>query len=189
MSSPVLAFTGFALQLFSICVWIGGLIYFAVIASRVAFRILGNRSLAGDFTAACLRRFQGLEVTAALLLLCGAGFLYVAQISSFALWVDVALTVAMFVLFAIYGGIFLPKADSLRLALRDAEIYGRESEPALVQSFHELHVWYARLAAANIVLGIALLLVLTFLAMQCGQMLSGSEFDTVMFGGTPTPWP
>ncbi len=189
MTSPLLAFTGFALQLLSLSIWIGGLVFFAFVASRLAFRVMNDRGVAGDYVAACLRRFQGTEVTCALLTLCGAGFLYVAQVPSPALWLDVSLALLMFVIFAVYGGILFPKVDSLRLEIRDAELYGREIEPAIVQSFHELHTWHARLMGLNMMLGVGMLLVLTFLAMKCGQGQSVEAFDASLFGGTFAQWP
>lgn len=185
----LLAFIGFGLQLVGLSLWAGGLMYHLAIASPLAIRELGNRVLSADYLSSCLRRFHTWEAICALLNLCGAGFLYVAPLVSFLLWLDIGLVLLMFLVFVAYAGFLMPRIDTLRIELHDAEAYPREAEPAAFQSFLSLTTWYHRLMFLNVAVSLALLLVLTGLAMQCTSAAEGTVFDASMFGGVMNQWP
>lgn|GEM_PF-2425487 len=186
--SSVLAFAGFSFQILSLAIWVGGLIFFAFVTAPLAFKEIPSRSTAGNFTAACLRRFQNVEVPCALLALCGAGFLYVAPVTSPVLWSDIALSVIMFINFMIYSGYLMPRLEALRLQMSETDLYAREVDPVVAQTFQQLHSWYARLMTANIVLGVVLLIVVSVLCMLCGRAEPGVGTETMMWGGAFNPW-
>ncbi|MCX7626287.1 MAG: hypothetical protein N2Z21_08770 [Candidatus Sumerlaeaceae bacterium] len=185
----VLAFIGFGLQLIGLSLWAGGLLYHLAIASPLAIRELGNRVLAADYLSSCLRRFHTWEAICALVNLCGVGFLYVAPVTSFLLWFDVSLVLLMFLVFVAYAGLLMPRIDTLRIELHDAEAYTREVEPAALQSFLTLTTWYHRLMSFNVVISLVLLLVLTGLAMRCASAPEVTGLDASMFGGVMNQWP
>jgi hypothetical protein len=189
-TEQVLAFVGFGLQFIGLGLWAGGLVYYLAIASPLAFRELGNRVLAADYLAVCLRRFHTVEAISALLSLCGAGFLYVAPVVSPLLWVDIGTVVLMFLVFVAYAGFIMPRLDNARIELHEAESYTRDTQPATFQSFLTLHAWYHRLVLVNVAAAIVLLLVLSGLAMQCSRPATAvNEADASMFGGTFGQWP
>lgn len=185
----LLAFIGFGLQLVGLSLWAGGLMYHLAIASPLANRELGNRVLSADYLSSCLHRFHSWEAICGLLNLCGAGFLYVAPVASNLLWLDIGLVLVMFLVFVTYAGLIMPRIDTLRIELHDAEAYPREAEPAAFQRFLGLTTWYHRLMFLNVALSLVLLLVLTGLAMHCTNVAEGAAFDASMFGGVMNQWP
>lgn len=186
--SQILALSGLCLQLIFVAIWSGGLLYFSVVVAPLAFRELGSRHLAGDFTSACLRRFQTWEASCALLSLCGSGLLYVAPITSPLIWGDVAIALAMFLIFVVYAGVLMPKLDTLRLELRNSGVLGHQPDPAKMQLFFALHRWYSGFVTVNIVLSFALFVLLAALASQCGVQESPAAVDTMLFGGPLNQW-
>jgi uncharacterized membrane protein len=187
--SPVMTVLGFGFQFFAVAIWCGGLLYFAAVVAPLAFHKLRSRTEAGNFTAACLRRFHTWEAACALLSLCGSGFLYVAPVQSWLLWVDVGIALAMFLLFIVCVGLLMPRLDALRMTIGDADMAGRDVEPKVLQTFHQLHAWYARLSTVNIALGVVLLAVLILLAIHCGEGTATAVSDTLMLGGSVNQWP
>lgn len=189
MISSLLATVGLGLQILASAVWSGGILYFFAILAPLAFRECGNRWRAADLIASCLHRFHHWEAICALVSLCGSGILYVADVRSVYLWLDVAIAVTMFLVFIFYGGWLTPKLDALRIELREAELYGREPEPGKVQSFYVWHRWYERSLLVNVLLGVTLLVILTLLAGLRGAPSSMGLGDTMLFGGNMAPWP
>ncbi len=187
--SPLLALSGLCLQLVCVAIWGGGLLFFSAVVAPLAFRDLGILHAASDVTSACLRRFQTWEASCALLSLCGSGLLYVAPITSPLIWGNIAIALAMFLIFVVYAGVLMPKLDTLRLELRNSGSLGQEPDPAKMQLFFSLHRLYSRLVALNIILTVALFVLLAVLATLCGIQQSSTAVDTMLFGGALNQWP
>jgi hypothetical protein len=147
-----------------LCLWLGGLALFGYGVAPVIFKTLPSKDMAGALNAVILQRLNLLEFVGAFFVgvgLCGfvafsssrRAALRLASVS-FLLWT------LMTALLGVYALGLSPDMNALRARVSS---FDKPDKPslALVEEFRSYHRWYSRLVTANIVLGLALLVVQT----------------------------
>lgn len=178
-----LLFTGYALQILSLATWVGGLVFFALIAAPSVFVDTSSRLQSGSIVGTMLRRFHVWEGIAGLMLLSGAGFFYLAGLDKPLLWVDITAALVMFINFAAYGGYIMPLLDTIRMKMRDDEMFSRETDSDVVRRFVRMNNIYRAMLVLNIAIGVILGVVIAYMAAQGGSVPEQMPVDTTLFGG------
>ena len=144
------------LMLLALVVWLGGLIFFPVLAGEV-FAVVPDRALAGSVVGRCLALLHAMAMVA------GAVFLIASLASNHAaggrfrpaapahLLVVVMLALTLVSQFGI-----IPRMDRLR-SLAGGEMAAMPRENPIRLQFDNLHRWSTRLEGGILVLGLAVL--------------------------------
>src|SRR5271167_1476617 len=140
------------LMLLSLIVWLGGLIFFSVVA-QTAFSTLPSRHLAGTVVGRSLGTLHWMGIVSGLVFL-ASSILYsrltkgTAQVFA-ARHVLICLMLAL-TLISQFG--IMPRMDTLRASIGEIDSVPRDN-PARVQ-FDALHVWSTRVESAVFLLGL-----------------------------------
>jgi hypothetical protein len=140
------------LMVLSLVVWLGGIIFFAVLAPTV-FSVLPTRHMAGSVIAPLLTRLHWMGIVSGSVFL--ASSMIYAHVSGGSLRVFAArhlLLYAMLVLTAISQFMVTPKMAALRASMGEIDLAPVDS-PARV-AFNVLHVWSTRLEIAVLLMGL-----------------------------------
>ncbi len=140
------------LMVLSLVVWLGGIIFFAVLAPTV-FSVLPTRHMAGSVIAPLLTRLHWMGIVSGIIFLISS--MIYARISGGSLRVFAArhiLIYAMLALTAISQFMVTPKMAALRASMGEIDLAPVDS-PARV-AFNVLHVWSTRLEIAVLLMGL-----------------------------------
>jgi hypothetical protein len=149
-----MAFARF-LMLLSLIVWLGGVIFFPVVA-QTAFAVLPTRHLAGNVVSRSLNSLHWIGLVSGLIFL-ASSILY-ARISSGSAHLFAArhvLVCIMLVLTAVSQFSVSPRMAALRASMGEIDSVSL-SDPARVQ-FDTLHAWSTRLEGGVLLLGLAVI--------------------------------
>src|SRR5579863_1618445 len=142
------------LMLLSLIVWIGGLIFFPVVA-QTAFSVVPNRHLAGMVVGRSLVTLHWMGLVSGLVFL--ASSLLYSKLSGVAAQVFAArhvLIVLMLALTLISQFGIIPRMDTLRASIGEIDSVPPDN-PARMQ-FDALHVWSTRVEGGVFLLGLVL---------------------------------
>lgn len=140
------------LMLLSLLVWLGGLIFFAVVA-QTAFAVLPTRHLAGSLVSATLPKLHWMGIISGVVFLI-ASMLYarISVGSAHPLAARHVLLYLMLLLTIISQFGVLPKMAALRASMGEIDKVPL-TDPARV-AFDGLHVWSTRLEQGVLILGL-----------------------------------
>jgi hypothetical protein len=140
------------LMVLSLVVWLGGLIFFAVVA-QTAFAVLPTRHVAGSLVSATLPKLHWMGIFSGVVFLI-ASLLYarMSQGSAHPLATRHILLYLMLLLTIISQFGVLPKMAALRAAMGEIDSVPL-TDPARV-AFDDLHVWSTRLEQGVLILGL-----------------------------------
>ena len=140
-------------MLLALIVWLGGLIFFALVVAPAAFSVLPTRHLAGNVVARSINALHWIGIIAAIVYLLSS-MLY-ARISTGALHGFSAkniVIVLMLLLTLISQFGIIPKMDTLRASIGEIDSAPPDN-PARMQ-FDALHVWSTRVEGGVLLLGL-----------------------------------
>jgi hypothetical protein len=141
------------LMLLCLIVWVGGLIFFPVVA-QTAFSVLPTRHLAGSVVARSLGILHWMGMVSGLVFL--ASSLLYSRISTGGAHVFAArnlLVCLMLGLTLISQFGIIPRMDALRASLREIDSVSADNPRRL--RFDTLHVWSTRAESGVLLLGLA----------------------------------
>jgi hypothetical protein len=141
------------LMLLSLVVWVGGLIFFPVVA-QTAFSVLPTRHLAGSMVGRSLGILHWMGMVSGLVFLTSS--LLYSRISAGGAQVFAArnvLVCLMLVLTLISQFGIIPRMDTLRASLREIDSVPADNPRRL--QFDALHVWSTRAESGVLLLGLA----------------------------------
>jgi uncharacterized membrane protein len=149
------------LMLFSLVVWIGGLIFFAFVLAPTAFSVLPTTHLAGNVVGRALSKLHWIAIFSGIVYLISSllysrftdGTAHVFAARHVLLCLMLALT-----LVSQFG--IMPRMDTLRASLGDVRSAPIDNPDRM--QFDSLHVWSTRVEGAVLLLG----LVVAFLTAQ-----------------------
>ncbi len=143
------------LMLLSLAVWLGGLIFFPVLA-QTAFTVLPSTHLAGLVVRSTLLTLHWMAFISGVLFL-ASSLIYnrATQGSLRALGLSHTLVLVMLALTAISQFHIIPRLDTLRASA--GEIAPLAANSPVRQQFDSLHTWSTRLEATVLVLGLIVL--------------------------------
>lgn len=141
------------LMLLSLIVWLGGLIFFPVVA-QAAFSVLPTRHLAGLLVGRSLGVLHWMGIVSGVVFL--ASSLMYSRLSTGTTHIFAARSVLICVMLAItlisqFG--IIPRMDTLRAAIPGEIDSVPADNPARMQ-FDALHVWSTRVESAVLLLGL-----------------------------------
>jgi Domain of unknown function (DUF4149) len=140
------------LMLLSLIVWIGGIVFFSVLAP-VSFSVLPTRHLAGALVGSMLNKLHWIGLGAGLVFLFASitySYFQTGIVRVFAL--PHLLICLMLILTLISQFAVLPKMAALRASVDEIDSVP-PNNPARLQ-FNALHVWSTRLEAGVLLLGL-----------------------------------
>jgi len=148
-------------MLFSLVVWIGGLIFFAFVLAPTAFSVLPTTHLAGNVVGRALSKLHWIAIFSGIVYLISSllysrftdGTAHVFAARHVLLCLMLALT-----LVSQFG--IMPRMDTLRASLGDVRSAPIDNPDRM--QFDSLHVWSTRVEGAVLLLG----LVVAFLTAQ-----------------------
>jgi hypothetical protein len=144
------------LMFLSLVVWIGGLIFFPVLA-QTAFTVLPSRHLAGSVVGRSLGILHWMAIASGLIFLVSS--LVYNRLSNGSMHVFAArhiLICLMLLLTLISQFGIIPRMDTLRASL-PAEIDAVPVDNAARMQFDALHVWSTRVEQGVLVMGLVLI--------------------------------
>jgi uncharacterized membrane protein len=141
------------LMLFSLVVWIGGLIFFAFVLAPTAFSVLPTTHLAGNVVGRALGKLHWIAIVSGIVYLISSllysrftdGTAHVFAARHVLLCLMIALT-----LVSQFG--IIPRMDTLRASLGEVSAAPIDN-PERIQ-FDALHVWSTRVEGAVLLLGL-----------------------------------
>lgn len=140
------------LMLLSLVVWIGGIIFFSVLAPTT-FSLLPTRHLAGALVGSMLSKLHWIGIGAGLIFLFGSiASFYFQMGTAHALAMRHLLICLMLVLTLVSQFTVLPKMTALRTSMGDIDSIA-ENNPVHVE-FNALHAWSTRLEVATLLFGL-----------------------------------
>lgn len=143
------------LMLVALVVWIGGLIFFPVVA-QTAFTTLPSRHLAGALVGRCLTALHWMGIVSGVVFLaCSLIYSRFSAGTTNAVSAQHLLILLMLVLTLISQFSIIPHMDAIRASLPAEIDLVPASNPARVQ-FDMLHVWSTRVESAVLLLGLVL---------------------------------
>jgi hypothetical protein len=146
-----MAFVRF-LMLLSLIVWIGGIVFFSVLAPT-SFSVLPTRHLAGAIVGSMLSKLHWIGVGAGLIFLfASSASFYFRTGTAHVLALRHLLICLMLVLTLVSQLAVSPKMAALRTSIGDIDS-SPINDPARVQ-FNALHAWSTRLEAGVLLLGL-----------------------------------
>jgi uncharacterized membrane protein len=144
------------LMLLSLVVWIGGIIFFSLVAPT-AFQLIPTRLMAGTLVGNLLAKLHWIAIG------CGAVFLISSIVFSYAsrgtadiLAMRHVLVYVMLVLTLISQFVIIPRMATLRAQVSSFDTDATINEPARVQ-FDALHVWSTRVEGTVLLLGLVVI--------------------------------
>jgi uncharacterized membrane protein len=141
------------LMLFSLVVWIGGLIFFAFVLAPTAFQVLPNTHLAGNVVGRALGKLHWLAIVSAIVFLaCSLLYSYLTNGTAHVFATRHILICLMLALTLFSQFWIIPRMDTLRASVGDFSTVPVDN-PARVQ-FDSLHVWSTRVEGAVLLLGL-----------------------------------
>ena len=143
-------------MLLSLVVWLGGLIFFAFVVTRTAFRVLPTHHLAGSVVAGSLGALHWMGIVSAIVFIATSFFL--ARVNTGAIHPFAARNVLVYVMLAltcISQFVISAKMSALRAAMGVIDNVA-VPDPARV-AFNQLHVWSTRVEGAVFLLGLVVL--------------------------------
>ncbi|MGO9124919.1 MAG: DUF4149 domain-containing protein [Terriglobales bacterium] len=146
------------LMLLSLIVWIGGLIFFALVVAPAAFAVLPTRHLAGNLVGRTLGILHWMGIFSGLVFL--ASSLLYSQVTRGKSHVFAArhvLIVLMLALTLVSQFGIIPRMDTLRASIGEIDSVPPDN-PARMQ-FDALHVWSTRVEGGVLLLGLVLVYV------------------------------
>jgi hypothetical protein len=143
------------LMLLAIAVWLGGLIFFPVVAAT-SFSVLPSTHLAGLVVRGTLLMLHGMAFISGVVFL-ASSLIYnrATQGSPLALRLSNVLVVVMLALTAISQFTIIPRMDTLRASA--GEMASLAADSSIRQQFDALHAWSTRLEGTVLVLGLIVL--------------------------------
>src|SRR5580704_596282 len=152
------------LMLFSLVVWIGGLIFFAFVLAPTAFSVLPTTHLAGNVVGRALSKLHWIAIFSGIVYLISS--LLFSRLTDGAPHVFAARHVLLCLMLALtlvsqFG--IMPRMDTLRASLGEVSSVPLDN-PDRIQ-FEALHVWSTRVEGAVLLLG---LVVVYLTAQQLG---------------------
>lgn len=141
-------------MLLSLVVWIGGLIFFALVLAPTAFKVLPTTHLAGNVVGRALGQLHWIAIISGIVYLVSSllysrfadGTAHVFAARHVLLCLMLALT-----LVSQFG--IIPRMDTLRASLGEEVRSVPLDNPARIQ-FDALHVWSTRVEGAVLLLGL-----------------------------------
>jgi len=141
------------LMLLALIVWLGGLIFFALVLAPTAFSVLPSRHLAGNVVGRSIHAMHWMGIVAGIVYLISS--LIYARMTTGTFQVFAArnmVIVLMLVLTLISQFGIVPKMDSLRASIGDIDSVPANN-PARMQ-FDGLHIWSTRVEGGVMLLGL-----------------------------------
>jgi uncharacterized protein DUF4149 len=140
-------------MLFSLIVWVGGLIFFPVVA-QTAFSVLPSRHLAGNIVGRTLGILHWMGIVSGLVfLVCSLIYSRLSAGTAHALAARNLLICLMLALTLISQFSIIPRMDTLRASIAGEIDSVPPDNPARMQ-FDALHVWSTRIEEAVLLLGL-----------------------------------
>jgi len=141
------------LMLLSLVVWIGGLIFFALVLAPTAFQVLPNTHLAGDVVGRALNKLHWIAIISGIVfLITSLLYSYLTQGTAHLFAMRNVMIVIMLALTLFSQFWIIPRMDTLRASVGDFASVPLTT-PARVQ-FDALHVWSTRVEVAVLLLGL-----------------------------------
>jgi uncharacterized membrane protein YhhN len=143
------------LMLLALTVWLGGLIFFPVVA-QTAFSVLPSTHLAGLMVRDSLRELHWMGFISGLVFLASSPLynrVMLGRMRAFGL--SHMLVAAMLSLTAVSQFRIIPRMDSLRASV--GEIASLAADNPIHQQFDSLHAWSTRIEGAILLLGLVVL--------------------------------
>jgi Domain of unknown function (DUF4149) len=140
------------LMLLSLVVWIGGIIFFSVLAPT-SFSLLPTRHLAGTLVGSMLSKLHWIGIAAGLIFLFASlASFYFQTGEAHAFAMRHLLIYLMLVLTLVSQFSVLPKMNALRRSMDNIDSVA-DNDPLRVE-FNALHAWSTRLEGGTLLLGL-----------------------------------
>jgi hypothetical protein len=144
------------LMLLTLVVWIGGIIFFTLVAPT-AFHVIPTRLLAGTLVGNLLGKLHWIAIVCGVVFLISSmAFSQLAQDSAQVFALRHILVCVMLVLTLISQFVIIPRMTALRAQVSSFDTDATINEPARVQ-FDALHVWSTRVEGTVLLLGLVVI--------------------------------
>ena len=144
------------LMLLSLVVWIGGIIFFAMMAPT-AFHLLPSRLLAGTLVGNLLAKLHGIAIVSGIVFLLASMLYSRATQGTAHLFATRHLLICVMLMLTVVSQFWItPRMVALRAQVSSFDTTSTLSDPARMQ-FDALHIWSTRVEVAVLVLGLVAL--------------------------------